>query len=85
MMTGGTPGVVYTRGQQSGSAGSGWSAWREAGSDSGTMCGYKTGPGGNMGPNCMGYNPAAGCPTGYTQHYWSVSFGNGQLWFCSKN
>jgi type II secretory pathway pseudopilin PulG len=55
------------------------------GADSGTMCGYKTGSGGSMGPNCMGYNPAAGCPSGYTQNYWVVSFGNGQLWFCSKN
>lgn len=51
---------------------------------SGTVCGMVSN-GGAVGNWCQGYNPAAGCPPGYSQYAFLVNFGNGYMYWCSKN
>lgn len=53
----------------------------------GTICGYATN-GDTFDPAasyCKGFNVRHGCPEGYTQSHWYVTdWGNGHLWFCTK-
>jgi len=53
----------------------------------GTICGYATNDD-SFDPAaayCKGYNVRHGCPAGYTQSHWYVTdWGNGHLWFCTK-